>query len=89
MRINEEAKQNAGSVSHHDACKVCKLHTLHLTDAWIAVSDFEAPPAPFVDVPLREAVAEGGIELTFKENLVRITAVADERLQAERGGGAG
>ena len=85
MRINEEAKQNAGSVSHHDACKVCKLHTLHLTDAWIAVSDFEAPPAPFVDVPLREAVAEGGIELTFKENLVRITAVADERLQAERG----
>ena len=35
MRINEEAEQNAGSVSHHEACKVCKWHLAHLSNATV------------------------------------------------------
>jgi hypothetical protein len=55
---------------------VCKWHLAHLSNAWITESDFDTPPTSFVDVPLHTAVAEGGIELTFKENLVRITQQA-------------
>ena len=74
MRINEEAEQNAGSVSHQNACKMCKWHLTQLSNAWIANADFDdCPPSAFIDVPLHTADADGGVELTFRENLVRIT----------------
>ena len=34
------------------------------------------PPSAFADVPLHTVSADGGVELVFKENLVRITQQA-------------
>ena len=74
MRINEEAEQNAGSISNHQACTVCKWHLTQLSNAWITPADFDERAAgPFVEVPLHTAAVEGGLELRFRENLVRIT----------------
>ena len=70
MRINEEAEQNAGSVTNHDACKVCIYNLAQLGNEWISDTDFKAPNS-FVDVQL--AGGGGIVDIPFRENLCRIS----------------
>ena len=52
---------------------MCKWHLSQLSvdDAWTKEADFHTAQHPFVEVPLTVGKA---VELTFKENLVRITS---------------
>ena len=72
MRINAVAEQNVGSVSNHEACKVCKYHLGQLNSATWADEDDFGEGVAFVDVRLH-AEAGRDTELTFRENVVRIS----------------
>ena len=72
MRINAVAEQNVGSVSNHEACKVCKYHLGQLNSATWADEDDFGEGVSFVDVRLHDEAGRD-TELTFRENVVRIS----------------